>query len=134
MLHAIIAAPPTTCCGSLRLRACEVEHRWLYFGRSAGADMILRDHEGVTILTLGGIFAHAMIFWNRNVWSSRREFLLALQWSTLPFDVESDCLQAVVMVKSGDSNKSKHAFMVREINDSIWERKFLYYLYSSEQE
>lgn len=61
MLHAIIAAPPTTCCGSLRLRACEVEHRWLYFGRSAGADMILRDHEGVTILTLGGIFAHAMV-------------------------------------------------------------------------
>lgn len=67
-------------------------------------------------------------------WSSKREFLLALQWSTLPVDVESDCLQAVVMVKSGDSNKSKHAFMVREINDSIWELKFLYYLYSSEQE
>uniref|UniRef100_M8BIQ4 Uncharacterized protein n=1 Tax=Aegilops tauschii TaxID=37682 RepID=M8BIQ4_AEGTA len=44
---------------------------------------------------------------------------LALHWSTLPVDVEPVCVEAVVTVKSGDNNKSKCAFMIRKINDSL---------------
>lgn len=33
--------------------------------------------------------------------------------------IESACLQAVAMIKNGDRNKSKYAFMIREINRSM---------------
>ena len=47
---------------------------------------------------------------------------MALQWSLLPFDVESDCLEAVSMVKSIGSNFSKYSFLIKEIKQSMRER------------
>lgn len=44
--------------------------------------------------------------------------MLALQWCNLPIDVESDSLEAVNMVKSGETNRSKYAFLIGEIKDS----------------
>ena len=40
---------------------------------------------------------------------------LSLQWSNLPIDIESDCVEAVSMIKEGVTNRSKYAFIVREI-------------------
>ena len=48
--------------------------------------------------------------------------LLALQWSNLPIDVESDCLEAVKMIKGGGENKSKYVFIVRDIITALGER------------
>ena len=46
----------------------------------------------------------------------------SLQWSNLPIDIESDCLEAVSMIKEGVANRSKYAFIVREIILSMVER------------
>jgi hypothetical protein len=45
-----------------------------------------------------------------------------LQWSNFPIDVESDCLEAVKMIKGGGENKSKYVFIVREIITALGER------------
>jgi hypothetical protein len=47
---------------------------------------------------------------------------LSLQWSNLRIDIESDCLEAISMVKEGVANRSKNAFIVRGIILSMVER------------
>ena len=47
---------------------------------------------------------------------------LVLQWSSLSIDVESDCLEAVQMIKDTGRNFSKYAFMIGEIKQSMGER------------
>lgn len=44
---------------------------------------------------------------------------MALQWSNSPIDLESDCLEAVNMIKGGINNKFKYAFIIREIISSM---------------
>lgn len=83
---------------------------------TAGAGMILRDHEGSII------FSSCRHLHTCNDVGNHEGVSLALQWSNLPIDIESDCLEAVAMIKSGDPNKSKYVFMVREINSNTWER------------
>lgn len=51
----------------------------------------------------------------------REGVMLALQWSSPPIDIECDNLEAVNMVRSGDTNRSKYAFLIREIKDSMFE-------------
>ena len=59
---------------------------------------------------------------NLKFWEFGRGLLLALQWSSLPVDVESDSLEAVKLNQSGDTNRSKYAFLIKEIKDSLIER------------
>ena len=47
---------------------------------------------------------------------------LALQWSNLPIDIESDCLEAVSMLVRSGSNLSKYSFMMKEIKQSMGEQ------------
>lgn len=44
---------------------------------------------------------------------------LALQWSNPPIDIETDSLEAVNMMRCGDTNRSKYALLIREIRDSM---------------
>lgn len=48
--------------------------------------------------------------------------MLDFQWSDLPVIVESDSLEAVIMIKSSQTNRSKYAFLVAEIKESLRER------------
>lgn len=43
-------------------------------------------------------------------------------WGSLPIDIESDCLEAVKMVQSEGSNRSRYAFLVEEIKENLKER------------
>lgn len=52
----------------------------------------------------------------------REGISLAIQWSMLPLDIESYCLQAVQMIVGGSSNKSKYVFIVKEIISTMEER------------
>ena len=45
----------------------------------------------------------------------REGISLSLQWSSLSIDVESNYLEVVAMVKSGESNLSNYSFIIEEI-------------------
>uniref|UniRef100_A0A8R7VCU9 RNase H type-1 domain-containing protein n=1 Tax=Triticum urartu TaxID=4572 RepID=A0A8R7VCU9_TRIUA len=91
-------------------------------GFTAGAGMILRDHEGEIVFSACRLLYACDDVLEAELLAIREEISLALQWSILPIDVESDCLEAVNMIKTGNSNKSKYAFIIREIISSLGER------------
>ena len=49
---------------------------------------------------------------------------LALQWSNLHIDVESDCLEALMMIKGVIGNKCKYAFIIKRLL-VLWRRGVL---------
>ena len=76
----------------------------------AGMNMILRDHEGGTIFSSYRRLFDVMICVVR-VHSMKDGLMLASEWSNLPIDVESGSHEAVKMLQSGDTNKSKYTFL-----------------------
>ena len=47
----------------------------------------------------------------------REGLMLALLWSNLPIDVESDSLEVVKMVQTNDINRSIYAYLIRDQAD-----------------
>ena len=91
-------------------------------GSTAGAGMILKDQEGEIVFNACRFLYACDDLLEAELLAIREGISLALQWSILPIDVESDCLEAVNMIKRGISNKSKYAFIIREIISSMGER------------
>ena len=60
------------------------------------------------------------------IMAMREGISLALQWISLPIDVESVCMEAVSMVNNVDHNLSKYSFLIRDIKHSMGERDFYY--------
>lgn len=54
--------------------------------------------------------------------ATREGFTLALQWRNLLVDDQSDCLAVVSMFVSSGINRSRNAFLVRQIQESMKER------------
>lgn len=77
--------------------------------------MILRDREGSIIFSSCRHLHTCTDVLETELLALKEGISLALQWSNLPIDIKSDCLEAIMMVKAGVGNKSKHAFMIREI-------------------
>lgn len=87
-----------------------------------GTGMLLRDHTGAIIFSSCRHLFSCDDILEAEILAIREGLMLALQWSSLPIYIESDSLEAVNMVKSGDTNRSKYAFLIREIKDSMSER------------
>uniref|UniRef100_A0A8R7UYI7 RNase H type-1 domain-containing protein n=1 Tax=Triticum urartu TaxID=4572 RepID=A0A8R7UYI7_TRIUA len=84
--------------------------------------MILRDNRGRIIFSSCRYLFTCDDVLETEIMGIRKGLLLALQWSNLPIDVESDSLQAVNMVQSAETNRSKYAFMIKEIKNLLIER------------
>uniref|UniRef100_A0A453AW05 Reverse transcriptase zinc-binding domain-containing protein n=1 Tax=Aegilops tauschii subsp. strangulata TaxID=200361 RepID=A0A453AW05_AEGTS len=91
-------------------------------GEEAGCGMILRDHEGSIIFSSCRHIYGCNDVLEAELLALREGISLAILWSMLPLDIESDCLQAVQMIVGGSSNKSKFAFIVKEIIGIMEER------------
>ena len=81
-------------------------------GSTAGAGMILRVQKGEIVFSACRFLYACDDVLEAELLAIREGISLALQWSILPIDVESDCLEAVNMIKTGNSNKSKYAFII----------------------
>ena len=81
--------------------------------------MVLGDHLGSIIFSACIYLGDCDDVLEYKFLAIREGFSLALQWSTLPIEVESDCLEAVSMVLKGGSNLSKYSFLIREIKHSM---------------
>ncbi|KAI4969314.1 hypothetical protein ZWY2020_000228 [Hordeum vulgare] len=84
--------------------------------------MILRDHAGSIIFTSCRHLYSCSDILEVELLALKEGISLALQWSNLPIDIETDCLEAITMIREGAGNKSKYAFVVRETIDSMRER------------
>jgi ribonuclease HI len=87
-----------------------------------GTGMVLRDQEEGIIFTSCRHLLSCSDALESEILAIKEGLSLALQWSSLRVDIESDCLESVSMVKSGERNKSKYAFMIREIKECMEER------------
>ena len=87
-----------------------------------GAGMVLRDHLGSIIFTSCRHLPFCYDVLEAELRAIMEGLMLSLQWSTLPIDIESDCLQGVSMVQSKESNRSKYAPIVLEIKEYMKER------------
>ena len=81
--------------------------------------MVLRNNEGAIIFSA---FSQ-LIFCNDGLESEllaiQGGISLALQCCSHLLDIESDCLEAVMMIKSSVGNRSKYAFLVEDIKRSM---------------
>ncbi|KAM3208041.1 hypothetical protein ACQJBY_063004 [Aegilops geniculata] len=84
--------------------------------------MLLRDHTGAIIFSSCRHLFSCDDILEAEILAIQEGLMLALQWSSLPIYIESDSLEAVNMVKSEDTNRSKYAFLIRKIKDSMSER------------
>ena len=91
-------------------------------GEEAGCGMILRDHEGSIIFSSCRHIYGCNDVLEAELLALREGISLAIQWSMLPLDIESDCLQAVQMIVGGSSINSKFSFIVKEIISFMEER------------
>lgn len=72
----------------------------------AGTGMILWDHEGSIIFNSCRHLHTCNDILEVEILAIMEGLSLALQWSNLPVEVESESLEAVSMIKSMESNKS----------------------------
>lgn len=84
-----------------------------------GTGMVLRDYDGSVIFSSCRCITSCDDVLEAELLALKEEISLALQWSSLPIDVETDCMEAVRMIKEGHRNKSKYAFIVRGIISSM---------------
>lgn len=88
----------------------------------AGTGMVLRDHDGTIIFSACRQLLTCNDALESELLALQEGLLLALQWSNLPIVAECDSLEAVMMVKSRDGNRSKYAFLIDDIKRSLEER------------
>jgi ribonuclease HI len=88
----------------------------------AGAGMVLRDHDGQVIYAACHHIEHCYDATDAELLAIEEGLQLSLHWSTLQFTLETDCAEAVEMIKEGSPNASAYAFRVNVIRDLIRER------------
>ena len=89
---------------------------------AAGAGMVLRDHAGNVILAACRKLDHCNDATEAELAAIEDGLQLALQWTTLPVMVETDCAVAAKMIKEKGPNNSIYAFRIKAIRELIQER------------
>ena len=89
----------------------------------AGAGMVLRDHRGHVIYTACRSLEHCSDATEAELRAFEEGVQLALHWSTLPFTVETDCVDVLLLLKEKNPNTSTHAFRVNAIRELLKERE-----------
>jgi ribonuclease HI len=88
----------------------------------AATGMVLRDHQGDMIFAACRVLRHCSDATEAELLAIEEGLSLALQWTTLKIVVESDCSEAIELIKKSTPNTSAYAFRVSVIRDLIRER------------
>ena len=84
--------------------------------------MILREHNGDVIFTACRILAFCNDATEVELGAIEEGLLLSLLSTMLNFTVETDCAEAVELIKDSTPNTSIHAFRISNIRELIQER------------
>ena len=82
---------------------------------TAGAGMILRDHEGAVIFAATRVLFNCGSPLEAEMAAMDEGLRLALHWSSLPLVVETDCAELLKLVQSNDMERSRYANQINEI-------------------
>jgi ribonuclease HI len=88
----------------------------------AGIGMVMRDSNGVVIFAACRKIQQCQDATEAEIQAIEDGLQLALQWSQVPFSVESDCSEAIQMIKQSSPNISAHAFRINVIRELLRER------------
>ncbi|KAK1683369.1 hypothetical protein QYE76_044217 [Lolium multiflorum] len=91
-------------------------------GEEAGLGMVLRDNEGEVIFSACQEVAFCTDATEVELMAIEEGLKLSLQWTGLPFVVETYCAEAIKLIKEGTPNMSPYAFRIRSIRDLLKER------------
>jgi hypothetical protein len=88
----------------------------------AGAGVILRDHTGQVICAASRQLFRCVDATDAELAAIEEGIAFALAWTTLPFTVESDCLEAIQLIKESTPNTSRYASRIQVIRELLRER------------
>jgi ribonuclease HI len=88
----------------------------------AGCGVVVRDSAGEVIVAACLQLHHCKDATEAEVAAIEEGVNLAMQWTQLPFSVESDCADAVQMINSRAPNISANAFRISVIRENLLER------------
>jgi ribonuclease HI len=77
--------------------------------QEAGAGMVLRDHNGQVIHAVSRQLVNCADATEAELAAIEDGVAMALAWTPLSFIVETDCLEAVQLVKDNTPNTSRYA-------------------------
>ncbi|XP_071681543.1 uncharacterized protein [Lolium perenne] len=89
---------------------------------AAGTGMVLRDHQGAVVAAACREVTHCRDATEAELMAIEEGVQLGLLWTTQPFTVETDCSEAVELLKESTPNTSMYAFRVAFIRDLLKER------------
>jgi ribonuclease HI len=89
----------------------------------AGAGMVLRDHTGEVIFTACRQIVHCRDAMEAEIKAIEEGLRLALHWTNLDLQIESDCAEAVELIKDSTPNTSVYAFSITTIRELLRERE-----------
>ena len=87
--------------------------------------MILRDSQGSIILSSCRHLFTCADALEAELLAIKEGISLALQWIYLPIDVESDCSEAISMIKEGVGNKKKSMRSSSRTSLIVWRKEIL---------
>ncbi|KAK1648484.1 hypothetical protein QYE76_066289 [Lolium multiflorum] len=93
-----------------------------YDPASADAGMVLKDSSGRMIYAAYRHLEQCRDATEAKLMAIEEGLKLALQWSNLKFSLETDCLEALELIKERTPDLSAYAFRVNVIRDLIRER------------
>ncbi|KAK1626717.1 hypothetical protein QYE76_001032 [Lolium multiflorum] len=88
----------------------------------AGTGMVLRDHQGAVVAAACREVTRCRDATEAELMAIEEGVQLSLLWTTQPFTVETDCSEAVELLKESTPNTSIYAFRVSFIRDLLKER------------
>ena len=88
----------------------------------AGAGMVLRDSTGGIIFSACRYLLHCASPLQAELAACLEGLNFAMQWSTLPIDVEMDCQVDVDSIQAQSMNRSEHVMLVNEVRKLLGER------------
>jgi hypothetical protein len=88
----------------------------------AGAGMVLRDHTGQVICAAARQLTRCVDATEAELAAIEEGVALAMAWTPLQFTVESDCSEAIHLIKKSTPNTSRYASRIQIIRELLRER------------
>jgi hypothetical protein len=94
-----------------------------YANDSAGAGIVIRDHDGTVILTACWQLQHCIDSTEAEIAAMELGIAQAMTVTTGRFMIESDCVEAITLIKEGTPNLTKYASRIQVVREMIRERE-----------
>jgi ribonuclease HI len=89
----------------------------------AGAGMVLRDHHGTVIVAAARQLTNCTDALDAELAAIEEGLALALHWTSMNLTVETDCAEAVELIKQTTPNMTIYASRIQEIREMLRERE-----------